>query len=266
MAKIQSFGTKTKLKNNEGLTFGREVETRVEEGGAETFNVEEAFATYSAALDDFDASIVDVRKSTLTQEMTQADADRDNIYVGTVEQINTGTRHFDPTKKAAALRLKPIADTYIGGQKRSFDDQTGFTTNFVQALRADANKADVTALGLGEWITQLEAANKRCSDLSVARSAQEATRAPKGSSTTTRHAFEKAYDALVERFNALALVNGDSAYLDLFGWWNARIDHYRRVLDQNLGAGAGGQTGGGTAKPTPKPDDEEDPNDRPDII
>lgn len=36
MTKIQTFGTKTRLKNNESLTFGREIETAIEAKGDDT--------------------------------------------------------------------------------------------------------------------------------------------------------------------------------------------------------------------------------------
>ena len=65
----------------------------------------------------------------------------------------------------------------------------------------------------------------------------------------TRPIYEKAYNALVEKLNALALVKGDDKYAELFAWWNARIDHYRVVISDSLGAGKGGKTSTGTTCP-----------------
>ena len=39
MTKIQTFGTKTRLKNNESLTFGREIETAIEAKGDDTLEI-----------------------------------------------------------------------------------------------------------------------------------------------------------------------------------------------------------------------------------
>ena len=72
-------------------------------------------------------------------------------------------------------------------------------------------------------------------------------------SEETRPAFYAAYDALVEALNALALVNGDSKYLELFTWWNAMIDEFRVSVSLRLGKGKGGKTDGGNSN-RPNPD------------
>ena len=43
MTKIQTFGTKTRLKNNESLTFGCEIETAIEAKGDDTLEITEYF-------------------------------------------------------------------------------------------------------------------------------------------------------------------------------------------------------------------------------
>ena len=48
MTKIQTFGTKTRLKNNESLTFGREIETAIEAKGDDTLEITDIFPDYKA--------------------------------------------------------------------------------------------------------------------------------------------------------------------------------------------------------------------------
>lgn len=50
MVKIQTFGTKTRLKNNEILTFGREIETAVDTVGADTIGIDDIFPEYKEKL------------------------------------------------------------------------------------------------------------------------------------------------------------------------------------------------------------------------
>ena len=50
MTKIQTFGTKTRLKNNESLTFGREIETAIEAKGDDTLEITDIFPDYKAKL------------------------------------------------------------------------------------------------------------------------------------------------------------------------------------------------------------------------
>ena len=266
MAKIQSFGTKGKLRNNESLAFGREIETKVQEGDLAELNVVEDFAAFQAALQIFDDSIVGVTKSVLTAEIKDADATSDYLYTGINEQIRIATHHFDPLKKAAGLRLMGVVGTYTDGQNRSYADQIGFTYNFIQELTSDAHKADVQTLGLTEWVENLKKSNNHCAELLGQRTTEKAGKAPKGAVVPARSGFEHAYDALVERFNALAMVYGDARYVTLFAWWNACIDRYRVLISNRLGAGNGGATGGGSSTPsTPSSPSTPPSGDRPEI-
>ncbi|WP_290092018.1 DUF6261 family protein [Parabacteroides goldsteinii] len=119
----------------------------------------------------------------------------------------------------------------------------------MQELASDKYKADATLLGLDGWIAELKKANDLCAELTSKRSKEHSEKSGKGSTEMTRPIYEKAYNALVEKLNALALVKGDDKYAELFAWWNARIDHYRVVISDSLGAGKGGKTSTGTTRP-----------------
>lgn len=249
MAKIQNFGTKTRLKNNESLTFGREIEAKIEEKGAEELAVNDIFPDYQEKLQTFDDSIVNVSKSFYTNQMNEANRQRGSLHVAILTQIKNFLRHFDAQKQESAQRLVAFADTFVGAQRRSFDDQTSFINNFLQELTAEKYKADVTLVELDNWIKELKKVNDLCASLTVQRTEEYSQKSGKGGTEASRPQFEKAYNALVEKLNALAMVNGDDKYAELFAWWNARIDHYRVVISNNLGKGMGGRTSTGTTRP-----------------
>lgn len=261
MAKIQTFGTKTRLKNNESLTFGREIEAKIEEKGAAELAVDDLFPDFQEKLQAFDDTIVNVSKSFYTNQMNEANKQRGKLHVAILTQIRNFLRHFNTEKREAAQRLISFADTFVGAQRRSFDDLTSFINNFLQELTADKYKADVTLVELDDWIKELQKVNDQCATLTVQRTAEHSQKAGKGGTEMTRPAFEKAYNALVEKLNALAIVNGDEKFAELFAWWNARIDHYRVVISNNLGAGMGGRTSTGTTYPpvSGKDDDDDHP-------
>lgn len=261
MAKIQTFGTKTRLKNNEILTFGREVETAIEAKGAAELVVDDLFPDYKAKLQAFDDSIVNIAKSFYTSQMNEANKQRGNLHVAIISQIKNFLRHFKADKRSAAERLTAFTDTFVGAQRRSFDDQTSFINNFIQELSSDKYKDDVTLVELDDWMKELQKVNDLCSSLTIKRTEEYSVKSGKGSTEVTRPTFEKAYIALVEKLNALAIVNGDDKYAELFAWWNARIDHYRVVISNNLGAGMGGRTSTGTTRPSTSGKGEEE--DRP---
>ena len=126
------------------------------------------------------------------------------------------------------------------------------TENFIQAAESDAMKADFATLGLTAWVDELKKANAECAALSDARRTESGWRNTPQKSEETRPAFYAAYDALVAALNALALVNGDSKYLELFTWWNAMIDEFRVSVSLRFGKGKGGKTdGGGSNRPNP---------------
>lgn len=261
MIKIQTFGTKTRLKNNESLTFGREIETAIETIGAETIGINDIFLEYKEKLQSFDDSIVNIGKSVYTDQMNEANKLRRNYHVAIIVQMKNALRHYDKEKLAAAERMKALSTTFIGAQRRSFDDQTSFINNFLQELTSDQYKEDVTLLGLDPWIAELKKVNELCSNLTLKRTKERSEKSGKGSTEMTRPAFEKVYITVVEKLNALAMVNGDEKYVELFAWWNSRIDHYRIVISNNLGAGMGGKTSIGTIRPSKPAKD--DPEDRP---
>lgn len=249
MVKIQTFGTKTRLKNNESLTFGREIEAKIEEKGADKLAIDDIFPDYQIKLQSFDDSIVNISKSFYTSQMNEANKQRGRLHVAILTQIRNFTRHYVEEKRNAALRLLPLADTFVGAQRRSFDDQTSFINNFLQELTSDKYKDDVTLVELDNWIKELKKVNELCASLTMQRTAEYSQKAGKGGTEVTRPIYEKAYNALVEKLNALAMVNGDEKYAELFAWWNARIDHYRVVISNNLGKGMGGRTSTGTTYP-----------------
>lgn len=259
MAKIQTFGTKTRLKNNESLTFGREVESAIEAKGAAVLVIDDLFPDYKEKLQAFDDSIVNIAKSFYTSQMNEANKKRGNLHVAIITQIKNFLRHFKPDKRSAAERLMIFTDTFVGAQRRSFDDQTSFINNFLQELSSDKYKDDVTLVELDDWMKELKKVNDLCSSLTIKRTEEYSVKSGKGSTEVTRPTYEKAYNTLVEKLNALAIVNGDEKYAELFAWWNARIDHYRVVISNNLGAGMGGKTSIGTTRPsTPGKGEEED--------
>lgn len=245
MANIQTFGPITKLRSNELLTFGRAIETKIIEAGAETLKIAPLFSIYQTTLQDVDDSILRIRKSTYTPEMTAADNGRDYTQSGLLGQIDIFQHHYDPTLKAHAVSLKALRDAFKGKTQISYEEQTGVTDNLIQELESDKHKAAVAALGLTGWVADLKDKNQICKNLSATRITETSTRNTSPKLEESRRLFEKAYKDVVTRLNALAEVNGDAPYLALFAWWNALIDRNRTLLSNRLGAGQGGSTSNG---------------------
>ena len=260
--KIQSTGL-TRLLNNQHLTFHREFEALITEKNATTLDVATAFTAYQAAIEAEDAAMMKVVKSAITDEKEAADMRRDELLTGSFELIRVTTKHFDATKCAAAKRLAALLSTYQGSDRAEYNDETSRIRNYIQELRSEKYTADATAIGLTEWIEPLEEANEACATLADQYNTEQRDKNAAGKVRTLRLATDKAYRALVERINALTLLNGDEKYADLITRWNTRIDAYRNAISRRLGSGAGGSTGSGDNTPTEPTEPEEPEDERP---
>ena len=266
MAKIQTIN-KSRLRNNEWLAAGRAIELQIQTAGASSLGVTAPFENFQKALQAYDDSLVKLTKSALTAEMEAADKKRDSLQTAILDQIRTFANHFDADKQTAAGHLIPLVNKYKNTTRLSFNDQTGMTENFIQAAESDTMKADFATLGLTSWVSELKKANAGCAALSDARRTESGLRNTPKKSEETRPAFYAAYDALVAALNALALVNGDSKYLELFTWWNAMIDEFRVSVSLRLGKGKGGKTDSGSSnRPNPDTGDRESDGDKPEEL
>lgn len=256
MAKIQTFSHLSKLRANEVLAFGRAVETKIVELGAETLKIAPLFTIFQSCLQTMDDSVANIRKSAYTPEMKQADTGRDYSQSATLGLINIYQHHYDPDLQKQAITLYPVYNFFKNKTQIGFEEQTGVADNLVQELESDKYKAAVESLGLKGWVADLKAKNQVCKNLSTTRIAETGERNTSPKLEESRSLSEKAYKDLVTRLNALAEVNGDAEYLALFSWWNALIDRYRLIISNRLGAGKGGTTSKGEDdRPVITPDD-----------
>lgn len=253
----------SRLLHNQHLTFHREFEALITEKNATTLDVATAFTTYQAAIEAEDAAMMKVVKSAITDEKEEADMRRDELLTGSFELIRITTKHFDATKCAAAKRLSVLLSTYQGSDRAEYNDETSRIRNYIQEIRSEKYTADATAIGLTEWIEPLEEANETCATLADQYNTEQRDKNAAGKVRTLRLETDKAYRALVERINALTLLNGDEKYADLITRWNTRIDAYRNAISRRLGSGAGGSTGSGDNTPTEPTEPEEPEDERP---
>ena len=259
MASIQTVPI-TRFRSNELLTFGRALETKLQDSDfAEAPTVASQLTAYKDALQKLDDSVITGGKSLYTTEMENADKKRDHLQSGFLGQIQIFQNHFDTTKQAAAVRLSPLADKYKGKTEKSYEEQTSITANLIQEAQSDTYATDIATLGLTEWITALKESNDACASLSAERISEKGAQKSLPKLADTRPVFIEAYNTLAKRFNALAEVNGDADYVELFTWWNALIDRDRLLLANRLGAGKGGTTDNGNSnQPDPGTGSEEE--------
>lgn len=168
-------------------------------------------------------------KSDLTAGISEGDARRDSYYIG----YKTAVKGFTylpagETMRGAADRLWSHIANYAINTQAQLDKQTGMMTNFIEDLENEL-AADVTALGLTLFVTSMKEANEQVRTLMMQRDAAKGTKTV-GATKTDRALTDAAYDALVRKVNALALVEGDELYASFIDEMNAQNARYKREV------------------------------------
>ena len=127
-----------------------------------------------------------------------------------------------------AARLQVVLNTYGNIAKKPYDEETAAITSLIAELRT-GYAADVSTLGINAWIDELDRNNAAFDALKKERYTQDAERTQL-KMKETRVAVDQCYHEIVERINALIIVNGATAYGSFVNELNALIDAYNQML------------------------------------
>lgn len=198
---------------------------------------------YAAAFAYFDEVLKPGGKDPMTAQLYNLDSQRDQIYSGMAGQARNMIKHFDPDKIAIARTVSDIIDKYGDPRALPYIQENGVIENLVQELKAYDNPEDdrpviqstgieydrLSAIGLKEWVDQLESLNNQfIQQFSERNAAQSAITT--GASKKARTDADKAYQAIVKRINALIEVNGEEDYLEIVNKMNELIDYQQTTL------------------------------------
>ena len=137
----------------------------------------------------------------------------------------------DATKLQYAKRLKQHRKEANIDKRAQRDKQTGRMTNFIEDLETKY-ATEVAALELEVYVAGMKAANEAVKAHSEDRAEEYSTRV-KGALKKARAETDDAYRALVEKINALIVIEGETDYQDFVKLLNTEIDRYKReVLNQ----------------------------------
>lgn len=168
------------------------------------------------------------QKSLLTDDIVEADAQRDALFGGYKKAVK-GYDGFPVADIAAAAKvlLQHLKDYNIDPQGQ-LDKETGLLINFISDLEGKY-ASQVTALSLTPFVTNLKVANEKVRSLTSERTDESMTR-PIGALKASRTATDAAYRNLVKMVNALAMVEGEADYASFIDYVNTEIVHYKREV------------------------------------
>ena len=223
----------SRLRNAEHYQYHSEVNDLVLAATAESLNIPALFPAYQQHLQDEGTAINVILKSEFTDDLVEADNERDSIFRGFFDLVKSGTNHFNPDIKAASERIMFVLEDAGNPNELPFNEQTATISALVDKLRTE-NADDLTTTNASAWINEIEAKNSAFENLTRTRYTREANK------TTLRMkevrlGVDKTYHKIVQLINALIVVNGEAGYTGFVNELNERIDKYNLILAQREG-------------------------------
>lgn len=242
-----------RMNNGAHFTFVSNILARAEADTTVKGKASELVSNFKAAVAAEDEALKISQKSLLTDEIANADSDRDALYAGYKKAVEGFLAMPIADMAQAAKILSQHIKDYKINTADQLDKETGLLVNFISDLE-DKYAAQVAKLGLTAFVTNLKEANERVRTLTLQRT-NEKIGITVGALKSARTASDDAYRALVKMVNALALVFGEKDYTAFIDYVNTEVAHYKReVLGRKTSApstsGSSAAGSGSTSTPS----------------
>ena len=223
----------SRLRNEEHFQFQTEFKVLVENNTAAALGVDVQFHDYMLQYKDEEEALDVIRKSAVTEDLAEADKCRDATFRGLSDAVKSATRHYNQQIKHAAIRLQTVFDHYGNLSRKPFDEETATITSLTTDLKTTyAN--EIIIVGINDWVLELINNNSQFETIKNKRYDEEAGKTQL-SMKDVRPAIDKIYRTIVQRINALIIVNGESNYSSFVTELNLRIQHYKHLLAKRKG-------------------------------
>lgn len=186
-----------------------------------------------AKLTNITGSLDQPGKSALTAKIKNQNILRGNL----VRSLSSSTKAFlihpNEAKRSAAERLSIIIDRYGNITKKTYDDESAAIGDLVSEFSNTTNAQLVILLGVGEWVTLLDNANKAFVALMLERNAERTRRAEP--MRLARAPLEESILEIVERVEAIIVLNGIDFSPELGQFvleYNELVKRYKHILAQ----------------------------------
>lgn len=199
-------------------------------------NFKEKFDAYSDSINKISKMDYDKKSADMKKKLNTSRTGFFNVISG------LSVSAVADVKGAATILLDLINKKYRNMSRLKYKDLQLMTLNLLNDLDSDEYKTYIEKLELTKIVTALRTLYNECIELESKLISAEGTNKRMRKSLVTRRELNVAYERLTDQLNALAQVEGDTEYLELFTWWNALIDDYRVKISARSGSGTGGKT------------------------
>ena len=221
------------LRNDEHFQFFAEFRDTMVRFGASALKNEEQFNQWLPIYEQEDEALKKIMKSAITAEIQTADKRRDQLFRGMADACKAALNHFDTEVQNAAKRLKILLNTYGNLARKPLNEQTAGVYNILQDLKGDY-AADALKAGITGWAAELETANEALDRLMKERYEESAAKTDLVLKQVRQQADEM-YRIMIERINAMVIVEGETAYSEFIRYWNIVVEKYKNILAKRSG-------------------------------
>ncbi len=192
-----------RLRNGEFLQFTNNVINIIVDNGSDGLLVMPLLTTLKTTTGEAEALFNKEKGSSITEELSLLDERRDNAINGIIGFIDAHLNHFDATIKNNARLLKTNLDAHgTGIAKENYQVETTIIKKIVTDWTTKAELVAATAaLGLNNWLIELDTANKAFDNKFLERNKQQGA-APTDKLKAKRVEVVAAYEKLVARINS----------------------------------------------------------------
>jgi hypothetical protein len=237
--KIKKLRT-SNLRNEEHFQFQTEFKDLANQFTPATLGIVNEYMAYEPLYYNESQALDVIRKSSITDDLADADMKRDSTFRGLADAVKAGNNHFNPTVKQAAARVQVVFDFYGNIATKPYDEETAAINNLITELNGTyAN--DAVALGINEWLIELKANNDAFDSLKKNRYSEGASKTQLRMKQV-RMEVDAAYKTISERINAFIIINGPSAYEIFVNELNQRVGKYNILIAQRKGRNSKDET------------------------
>ena len=221
------------MRNDEHFQYVAELIELVNRFGADTLKIEAQFEELRNAHALADDAFRNIAKSVMTEDVRLLDKRRDTALSGMNDKIRGAGKHFRQEVKDAARRLKILMDAYKNIARLPLHEQTSAVHNLMQELRGKF-APDVQTADINEWADELENANNALALTMRDRRDEAVAKKPQVNMKTARKMLDDVINAITQRMNALALVEGEQNFTEFAAAVNKLIADFKTRLNQRL--------------------------------
>jgi hypothetical protein len=227
------------LRNDEHFQFMTDFANLVRRFTPAALRVTAQFDAFEALCRQEDEVLRKITKSALTAQIAEADAARDDVFRGMADAVLSASHHYNAPVREAGERLLIVLRTYGNVAEKPLAEQTSAVHNLLQELTTK-HMADVEAIGLAGWITELDRRNAEVEKLMATRYDETAGRSDLVLRDVRRQ-VDEAYRVCAGRVDALQVVDGGEAgapWAAFIAELNAVIERAANLVSQRRGRAA----------------------------